>query len=61
MMLSQEIYSTQDRLESMGNTLVTSKSVVDHITEQDENEQDKVVSNGQYIAEVFRRRLLNLF
>ena len=61
MLLSQEIYSMQDRLESMGHTLVTSKSVVDHITEQDESEQDKVVSNGQYIEEVFRRRLLNLF
>ena len=61
MLLIQEIYSTQDRLESMGNKLVTVKTIVDHITEQDENEQDKVVSNGQYIEEVFRRRLLNLF
>ena len=61
MLLIQEIYSTQDRLESMGNKLVTVKTIVDHITEQDENEQDKVVSNDQYIEEVFRRRLLNLF
>ena len=61
MLLSQKIYSTQDRLESMGNTLVTSKSVADQSTKQDENEQDKVVSNGQYIEEVFRRRLFNLF
>ena len=56
-MLSQEKFSTQNRLESFAQTVITSQCVVEHMTEWEYNEEDKDASNGQGIEEVFRWRL----
>ena len=60
-MLSQEKFSSQDKLESLAQKVITSQCVVEHMIEREDNEEYRDASNGQDIEEVFRRRLLNLF
>ena len=56
-MLSQEKFSTQNRLESLAQTVNTSQCDVEHMTEWEYNEEDKDGSNGQDIEEVYQRTL----
>ena len=57
MLLSQEIFITQDRFESIMQEVITTQCVVEDVTERDDNQEDKDGSNGQDIEEVYQRTL----